>query len=1088
MRAIVEYFVRRHFLVHVMVAVVVVVGISTSLSTQREGFPAITLNQLIVTATLPGASASDVESKVTLPLEEAIAEVDGIDQFHSVVTDNVSITTVDVDDDFDAVQIREVQSDLRQAIDTIRDFPDDMEDDPQVERVEAAKMPVLEIALSGSTQAVQQAAEQIERRLARVGGVAEVTLVGVADPEVRILLDPVAARAHSMDLNDIIGAIERRNVSGTGGVLESNAARKQVVMDARFVDPKDVADTPLRVDPDGGIVRIGDVAHVEHTVENTGLVVHTDGRPGISVVVRKKADADIIGTVDAVREAVDALPLPAGVEIRYVGDQSFVTRNRLGLMASNGIIGVVLVVIVLGLFLTRKAALWVSVGVPVVLLGVVALLPLVGLTLNLITLAGFVIVLGMLVDDAVVVAERIVASQQADEQPDEQPDQQHPERPRPEVRGVMSVARPVIASALTTSLAFTPMLALGGMPGKFAWALPVVVVLALLLSLLESFFVLPAHLHQPATPSAGGRRRPAATAPKRRFVVALERGYRRLLHRVLRVRYVVVLGFVGVFVYIIGVIAPTMGLELFPQDDSDALYIKINMPLGTPLEQTEAVATAIERQLVPLMGDDLTAVTARVGHQDGGAVDRLTGSAQNEAVISALLEPLGRQYDSAQWAEILSERLHVPPSATLVFEAKQVGPPLGRPVTVHVAANDDTTRRSTAKQIAGWLRGISGVVDVEIDERPGIRQIELQPDHDKLAMRGLDASALALTLKAAFYGVTVSEHRTLEQTTRFRVMFDPAHRVDLNDLLDTPVRARDGTLVSVRDVVSPVDVAAVFQIYHRQGVRTATVTAAFAADSELDAQAMGERIQLELLPGLSQPGLEVYLGGEATETAETVGDMGRVAGLAVFGIVVVIAVILGSLLDALFVVSVIPFGAAGVILAFYFHGMPLSMFAVLGIIGLSGVVVNASIVMIDAVKQRQRDAEYSAHDSTEHGAPSARDIIVEAVVQRLRPIVVTTLTTLGGVLPTAYGLGGYDAMLSPMSLALGWGLVFATSITLVLVPSLYAIAEDVRRLGRRRARSPQAPPVEFEPVEAEAWLAIAQSSAATATAGQSWAR
>ncbi len=1024
MRTLVNFFIKRHFLVHVMVAVVVVVGLNAAMSSQREGFPAITLNQLIVTAALPGASAQDVETKITLPLEDAIDGVDGVEDFNSVVTDNVSITTVEIYDDWSPQQIREVQSDLRQAIDGVKDFPEDMEDTPTVTRVEPSKMPVLEIALEGPSVAVKEAARQLERRIERVDGVSNVTLVGVEDPEVRILLDSASARTYGVDLNDIINAIGRRNVSGTGGILASDSDRKQVVMNARFATPREVAATPLRVNPDGGIVTVGNVARVELTTEDSGLAVHTNGRPGVSVVVRKKADADIIAAVDAIKSASAEVELPQGVEASYIGDQSLIVRNRLGVMASNGVVGIVLVFIVLGIFLTRKAAVWVAFGVPVVLLGVLILLPLVGITLNLIALGGLVMVLGLLVDDAVVIADRVVHMQNEGTSD------------TPEADAVSSVAMPVIASAITTSLAFTPMLAIGGMPGKVAWALPVVVVLALVVSLVESFFVLPAHLYEAPTKRAA---RPVKS--KRKFVVLLERIYGRALRHVLRLRYLVVAGFFVLFGFVIGVLGPQVGFDLFPQDDAEALYIKVNMPLGTPLEQTEAVATALERQLPHVMGADITAVTARVGHQDGAAVDKLTGSAENEAVVIALLDTGRRGRSAAQWAEALGGTLRVPGGAELVFEAKRVGPPLGSAATIHIATNDDELRRSTAANVRGWLKGVEGVVDIEIDERPGIRQIELAPDPEKLAMRGLDASIVALTLKAAFHGLTVSEHRTLDDTTRFRVMFAPEARVDLDALLDTPVRARNGALVSLRDVVSPVEVAAVSRMYHRNGVRAATVTASLAPGSGLDSTRLAKRIDAELLPAISNSAADIYQGGEATETKKTTADMGRAGGLAVFGMIVVVALMLGSFIDALFVVSVIPFGVAGVVTAFFLHGKPLSMFAVLGIIGLSGVVVNASIVMLDAAKQRQAAA---AGD-----AVSQRAAIIDAVVERLRPILVTTLTTLGGVMPTAYGLGGYDAVLSPMSLALGWGLVFATSITLLLVPSLFAIAEDIRSLLRR---------------------------------------
>jgi multidrug efflux pump subunit AcrB len=1067
MHAIVDYFVRRHFLVNVMVAVVVLLGIKTAMTSEREGFPAVTLNQLIVSAKLPGASASDIERKVTHPIEEAIDELDGVVEYKTEVADNLSITTIEYDDAWGAVEIRQAEADLRQALDAIPDFPDDMRDRPVVQRVEADKFPILEIALAGASEDLPIAAERIEARLATIPGVGTTTAVGVEDPELRVLLDPTRARAHGVTLGDVIAAIDARNVTGTGGLLERNDARKQVILSSRYHDPHEVGETVVAVGREGELVRIRDVARVELARRDQGLRVHTNARPGASVVVRKKSGADILDTVDAIKAALAELELPAGVEVTLVNDSSFMTRNRLQLMASNGLIGMVLVIAMLLIFLDRRSAFWVAFGVPVVILGVIALLPQLGMTINLMTLAGFVIVLGMLVDDAVVVAERIVTMQQGG----------FGKGPRASVRGVMSVARPVIASSVTTILAFSPLFSLGGTPGKFAWNIPVVVILALAISLAESFIMLPAHMtpleEDPPEPgespdaSASVSARAKAQRPegvdddeieaieravhessKPAFVRALERAYRAVLMRLLKLRWLVLVAFLAILVVTMGVVRPRMGFNLFPQDDSEALFIKIALPQGAPLEQTEAVASAIERQLPILIGDDLQAVTARIGHRDGLALDRQTGAASHEAVVSVLFHPLGRARTSEQWAAILHERIVVPADVDLVFEPKRLGPPVGRPVTLHVAANDDELRRASALAAAQWLAQVPGVVDIEIDERPGIRQIDLDLDHDKLAMRGLDARSVSTTLTAAFHGIEVSEHRDLAATTRFRVQLEPAARTSLDDLLDLQIRTRTGTLVPLRDLVHPVEVAAVSRILHRDGVRTATVSAGFAPGSGLDANTMAARIEGELIPGLlaASPSaakrgeLRPYLGGEATQTKKTTKDLQIAGVVAIIGITLVIALILESFLDAMLVISVIPFGAAGVILAFAAHGRPLSMFAMMGIIGLAGVVVNSAIVMVDAIKQRWR-----AHAND--GLGDRNDLMVEAVVERLRPVLVTTLTTCGGVFPTAYGLGGYDAMLSPMSLALGWGLVFATLITLVLVPCLVEVGQDVRRLA-----------------------------------------
>ena len=1070
MRAIVDYFVRRHFLVHVLAAVVVLLGLSTAARSQREGFPPVTLNQLIITAKLPGAAAADVERKLTAPIEEAIDELDGVDEYTSEVTDNLSITKIEYDDSWGADEIRRAESDLRQAIDAIPNFPAEMRDRPVIARVEADKFPVLEIALSGASEDLPEAAARIEAKLKTLDGVGSTKAVGVEDPELRILLEPTRARAHGVTLTDVIAAIDARNVTSTGGLLERNDERKQVVLHSRYHRPEDVAQTVVAVGREGELVRIRDVARVELGRRDQGLRVHTNGLPGASIVVRKRAGADIITTVDDIRAALDELELPAGVEVVLVNDASFITRNRLSLMASNGMLGMVLVIGLLLIFLDRRSAIWVAFGIPVVMLGVIALLPHLGMTINLMTLGGFVIVLGMLVDDAVVVAERIVTMQQGG----------FGKGPRSAVRGVMSVARPVIASSVTTVLAFSPLFSLGGLPGKFAWNLPVIVILALSLSLIESFIMLPAHMTpesedppEPASPSesneqadASGERakarrpegvdddeieaieRAVHDAGKPKFMRALEAAYRSVLVHLLKLRWLVLLGFAAIFALTMGVVRPRMGFNLFPQDDSEALFIKVTLPQGTPIEQTEAAVAAIERQLPILIGDDLQAVTARIGHRDALALDRDTGAAAHEAVVSALFHPLGRARTSAEWAQILGERLVVPEGAELVFEPKLLGPPVGRPVTLHIAANDDELRRSSALAAAQWLHAIEGVVDVEIDERPGIQQIDLDLDHDKLAMRGLDARTVATSLSAAFHGLEVSEHRDLDQTTRFRVQFEPAARAELDDLLDLEIRTRTGTLVALRDLVHPVEVAAVARIHHRDGVRTATLSAGFLPHSGLDAASMAKRIEAELIPGLiaaapqasARAELRPYLGGEATQTAKTTGDLKVAAIVAVVGILLVIALILESFLDALFVIAVIPFGAAGVFLAFFAHGKPLSMFAMMGIIGLAGVVVNSAIVMVDAIKQRWR-----AHKND--GKGDRNELMVDAVVERLRPVLVTTLTTCGGVFPTAYGFGGYDAMLSPMSLALGWGLVFATAITLVLVPCLVEVGQDVRRFG-----------------------------------------
>ncbi len=1025
MESLLRFFIERHLLVNVIAGTLVVLGYLSATSLNREFIPSIQSPLIFITANLPGASARDMETKITIPIEEALEGLDGIDYFETIVSDSVSYTSVRLYDDYDTAEIEAAETDLRAAVDRITDFPAEMEDEPVFEQLNPARFTVIELILSGPEPELSRTAEDLENRLRRLDLVGDVAAVGLADPEVRVLIDPVLAREHGVTLGDVIAAVKRRNVSSTGGTLESPADRRQVVMWSRFEDPADVGETILRFRPGAGALRIRDIARIEKSREDTGLIVHANGQRGVSLFVKKREAADIIDTAEQVRAAVAAAPIPDNVETAAINDESFMISNRLDLMFTNGLIGIVLVTIVLFLFVRPGPALWILVGIPVVFMAAMTLLGPFGMTLNMMTLTGFIVVLGMVVDDAVVVSERIALKHAQGLAPE-----------RAALAGTREMLAPVTAAALTTMLAFLPLTVLGGLPGKFIWQIPAVVVLVLLFSLFESFFILPAHQ---STVSA------RANLRKRGFMVALEARYRRLLQWVLRHRPATLAAAVAVFAVILVFIRPLVPFTLFPQQDADRLLIKVTTPPGMSLEQTEAVASGLAQQLLAITASDIEAITSRIGHQNTEALEKGFGEADNEAMLILQFRRYPRSFTNAQWIERLSGALRVPDDVRVLYQSEYFGPPTGLPVTVHVLCNDDEARRGVAFEIQRYLQATPGVVEVEVDERPGTPQLELNLNYEKLALRGLDPETVGQTLAAAFYGIEASEHRDLDNTTELRVQFDPAARGDLDALLEVPVRAATGELVRLRDVVDPIEVPALTRIYHRDGYRAATVRASFLESSGLTPLSFAQRMEEELFPRFERiPGLFVFNGGEAVDTQKTTARMGIAAVLAVVGIALVIWLMLGSLLEALFVLMVIPLAVAGVLLVFFLHGAALNMFAMLGAIGLAGIVVNGSIVMVDSIHRRLKESpEATRGEST--------DLMIDAVVERLRPIMVTTLTTLGGVLPSAYGIGGYDPIVSIVSLAIGWGLAVSTLVTLFLVPVLYSLAGDLRRLTFRAA-------------------------------------
>lgn len=1012
----IRFFLERHLLVNVITIIVLALGLFFVTGIQREGFPAVTINEVVITSVLPGASPQDVEAKLTVPIEDAVRELDGVQSFHSVSRESTSVVTVELHDDFSPREVRDAERDIQRAIDAIQDLPTDMDAPPVLFRFDPAKMSVLELGITGPRAQVRTVAEKLERELERLAGVGGVTPVAYADDEIQVLLDPIRAKSNNVTLEEVMGAISRRNVASTGGRLYSYPSQRQVVLSGEYRSAEDVRDTILRFGGEsGGTLRVRDVARVVEGTKEIGLIAHSEGEASINLVVTKRASADILDQVDTIRGRVDEYDLPPGVAIHYYNDRSEQTRNRLDVVMTNGIGGVVLVLLVLLAFLNVRVAGWVSFGLPFALLGVMIFLPLVGITINMVSLAAFVVVIGLVVDDAIIVAERIAFHLEKGLEP-----------MSAAVKGAREMALPVIGAAITTILAFLPMFMIGGLPGKFSGAIPVIVILTLLVSLFECFFILPAHL-------TGGRHKPK---PKARWVVALELRYQRVLRKVLERAGLVVVAFAVLFVGSVEAARRSLPATLFPQDDSAAVYLKIRSPIGTPLETTEAYVSVLEQQIPALLGSDLEGLTARVGHAEPYATSRNDGSSDSEALISVYLER-DRRLGAHEWIDILRRDLVVPGELEVVYEARRIGPPMGRPVTVHVAADTDDERRRAVARVMTWLEQVDDVVDIETDERPGIRQVDLLLRYERLALRGVSVEQVAQTVKAAFYGIPVSEQRELDNNRDIRVRLAPAARGNLDLLLSMPVRSDNGTIHALREFVEPVDVDALAQVHHRDGERTTTISAALASGSDQTSTTLARRIEAELMPAFEQrPGVRVRVGGEAEKSADTFSEIPYILALAIGGIILVVMLLTGSLTQAMFVITAVPLGMIGVIWAFIAHGVPISMFALLGVVGLCGVVVNDSIVMVTSLDRTGADASSTGE---------MLDAVAAGAAERLRPVLLTTLTTVAGVMPTAYGLGGRDALLSPMSMALGYGLIFATTITLLLVPSLYVIR---RRLDR----------------------------------------
>ncbi len=1022
MNRLVEFFLQRSMLVKMLFLVVLLFGLNRMMTIQKEGFPAVDLNKVTVNTSYPGASAEDVELNVTAQLEEQIREVDGLYEVLSTSRENFSAIIIQVDEDAGAEALNLIVNDIKQAVDQTQDLPLDLDELPIVDVLSTSDTPIISVNLFGGHEKLRNILPILERGIESLPGVSGVDKIGYFDREIHIEIDPTKAKHLRISLSEVLIAIQSRNLRTTGGTLESYLNEQTVISLNKFNNPKEVEEVILRANISGQVVRIKDIATVTLREKDENFIVRNEGKPGMNLVIRKKKNADIINTLDGVKAFMAEQKFVEGVGYTYSNDQSARTRLRLQVLGGNALLGFALVTIILMLALNRQAAFWTAMSVPFALFGSFILLPYFGVSINAISLAGFVLVLGLLVDDAIVVAEKITHYREKGLSAKEAA-----------LKGTLAMWRPVTVASITTILAFSPMFYIGGMPGKFAWAIPAVVIVALLVSLFECFFLLPHHL-------ASGRL--VKNKGKANWILRLEAQYGWLLEHLLHWRYAVLIFMVLILMSSIFLVKSTMKFQIFPQEGVEAFYLKLEMQRGASLAATERRLIELEEHIKRLPDTELESFATRVGtlstepsknrgdHSHWGIISVfLTGEAHRDRTADDIIMALRETIPAAQ-------------NEILIFEKRRVGPPIGKPAEIRISSNDDTLRENTASEVKRYLMTLDGVVDVESDNKPGKDQLIVNIDYVKLAEVGLKVKDVAEALRVTYDGMLVSSTTSIEETIEYRVIVDPKYRNNKDMLFKIPVKNNRGQVMNLSDVLSLTHGRGPLEFKHVNGVRTETISADL--NPKLTSSAMIKKLVSEHFKQswAEQPKLEVAFAGESREQKKIFGGFLTAGIIALVSIYLVVALLLNSLGQSFIVMSVIPFAIIGVIWSFYAHGMPLSFFSTMGTLGLVGVVVNDTIIMVTEVNRELARNKLANLVRT----------VVSGAKDRLRPVLLTTFTTVAGLLPTAYGLGGKDGLIMPLTMAMAYGLLFATLITLILTPSLLIIGHDIAHLRGRGSK------------------------------------
>jgi multidrug efflux pump subunit AcrB len=1022
MEAFFRYFAKRDLLAYLITFLIVALGIGSLLTIKRDSFPDVEFGEVLVTTRYPGAAPEDVELKVTNKIEKELKTVTGIKRFQSWSMENVSLIhiLIDPDERSEEKTVREI----REAVSRVTDLPPEVEESPLVTELSTKSFPMVEIGLTGDLPYPQlrELARRFEKKLENVSGVSSVKRYGYRAREIRVEVNPKALKKYEVSLNDIIRAIKKRNVRVSGGNFESYTSEKNIVTLAQFRDPMEVGDVIVKTTFNGPLIRVKDLAIVRDDFEDEKVASRINGVSAISFVAYKTSSADIIRTVDNIRDLIkrEQALLPDHVRLVISDDKSKYVRNRLDIVVNNGLIGLTLVLLVLTLFLNLRVAFWVAVGIPVSVLGVIFLLPIFHTYLDSVALTSMVLVLGIIVDDAIIISENIYQLHESGLPPLEAA-----------VKGVTGVFRPVITTILTTFAAFAPLFFMPGMLGKFVYVIPLVISLALFISLLESSLALPAHLK-----SGMRNMRADTTHAAKRFFNWARATFSVWLNCALRFRYGVLLLFVAILAAALFYAVRYLDFVLFPSTSADRFLILIQTPSGSSLQATSDRVKQVEKIVEAMDKHELDSFMTRIGtYGEIGSSER-----EDNAAIVVSLTPYNQRNRSADQiiAELRSKMDKIPGIKRLHFMIDAGGPPVGRPILIRAVGPDDHMRKKLADAVEAFVTKLPGTKDIDRDDRAGKQQVELKFKYARLAQVGITVADIAQYVRIAYDGEVVTSVRYGDEDVDFRVIFNKSIRKDPSKLGEFVIRNAGGHLTPLKKLIYTVPSPGPSTIHHYKGDRAITIS------GDIDKKVTSPlKISQAVLKHFNvdrdYPGIQLAIGGEAEESAKSLNDLLIILAIAALAIYFLLILLFNSVWQPFMVMAAIPFGIVGVIIGFSIHHEPLGFLAMTGIIGLAGVVVNDSLVLVNHVNELREH----------YPDKTIMELVKTGAVERLRPILLTTISTVVGLMPLAYGLGGVDPYMSPMALALAWGLLFATLLTLFLVPCLYLIGDDIVKMFKK---------------------------------------
>lgn len=1018
-------------LVNMITLAVLIFGVIAMVSLPREEFPAVDFGSTIVTVVYPGVSPSEIEQLVLRKLEVGLGDLEDLDYLASYAEEGIAFVRVVFTS---KVSSEEAYDRVNREVSKITDLPSDARD-PIIIRLNMREVnPIAQVVVSGEqfdALSLRDIAENLKDGLLQVADVSKVEMIGARERQVWVDVDQARLDAYGLTLSDLSTAISTRNLNIPGGQARFGKMEFIVRTLGEFDSTEQLASLIVQSDASGGAIRLGDVAAIRDTLEKPQTKARLNGTESISIYLYKKGEGNIISIMKEVRSYIDQFKagIP-GLNISVRNDGSIDVRNGINALSKSAFIGILLVFIALFFFLGWRNALLASFGIPLSIFIAFVIIPAFDITLNNLTIFGFIIVVGMVVDNAIVVIENI-------------------HRLREEgmchkdaiIQGVNQVISPVFSSTLTTISAFMPLLLLQGVMGQFLGLFPIVVSLALLGSWFQSMVVLPNNIYQ------FGKAEPQARDRSTRMIQPLISRYRKVLTLALKHRQITIWSVVGMLVLVFMILGSgAIKFEFFPAPLSQTMGLQVEAPLGTALDETEALVSRIEDYLLNMKQSvDVEYVVSNVGAV-GGEVRRELASNKAQITLDLVdLKAMKYSHDEIR-DEIRNYLDKLPGLYSYRFEQSSAGPPLGNDVDLRIKGESLERLSFIGDWVKQVLQDIPGVTDIQDSFARGKKEVKILPRHDVLAMNNLSVAQIASTIRMASVGSEVSKYRgSGVDEFPLIVKLDDSYTDDLENLKDLKIKTRTGSMIAIRDLAEFELDSSYSRIEHRDGDRVISVTASVGSyeqdgktrrrtASEVNSLLFGGRFGNEagLLEGFSQrfPGYSIEAGGIQEEQRKSYSSLYQLFALALLVIFTILASQFRSYVQPLVVMMTIPFAFIGVVLGLLVTGLPFSLNTMISVVALAGVVVNNAIILIDFINQEREKGVDRWH------------AIVNSGSARLRPIILTTATTAVGMLPLVFSTDPSSQAWRPLAVSFTFGLLFATFLTLFVIPVIYSMVDS----------------------------------------------